>query len=393
MKWKIGIVAGILLSAFGIAPNALSQWIHASASIGTSINCFVNSGSNLYAGTLNDAAAVWLSTDHGVSWIPKKSKLGNVYGLISLGTDVFATAQFPAGFYRSTDNGDTWSDFNIDLPTQNHVNGFIVGKSQLYSNDSMGLFYSSSDSAKSWTLLNNGSLGKGAYILQPNDTFLFASTDSGLFRSRYNETNWTPIITHLKTYNFTLIGSTIFVYTDIGYRRVFLRSEDNGRVWDTINVPGSFVIASGTDLFTGSEGNTSPVSISKDSGKSWMSIGSPNPHRLTTLIVSGPNLVEGTISGGLWYHPLDGSSEVKIENTFLNLSLSPNPTTGIITVHNAPANILHVTVSSILGESVLELAHPNAPELTLDLSKLPTGIYFVGFSLANGVITRKIIKE
>ncbi|MFI5264945.1 MAG: T9SS type A sorting domain-containing protein, partial [Candidatus Kapaibacterium sp.] len=74
-------------------------------------------------------------------------------------------------------------------------------------------------------------------------------------------------------------------------------------------------------------------------------------------------------------------------------SLSPNPTTGIITVHNAPANILHVTVSSILGESIIELTHPNAPEFTLDLSKLPPGTYIARFSMANEVITRKILKE
>jgi hypothetical protein len=76
-----------------------------------------------------------------------------------------------------------------------------------------------------------------------------------------------------------------------------------------------------------------------------------------------------------------------------DFSLSPNPTTGIIIVHNSPTNLLHVTISSILGESVLELAHPNAPEFTLDLSKLPPGTYFARFSLPSAVITRKLVKE
>ena len=76
-----------------------------------------------------------------------------------------------------------------------------------------------------------------------------------------------------------------------------------------------------------------------------------------------------------------------------DLRVFPNPTTGIITVHNASANIQHVTVSSILGESVLELEHPNAPEFTLDLSKLPAGIYFARFVMAGEVVSRKIIRE
>jgi len=77
----------------------------------------------------------------------------------------------------------------------------------------------------------------------------------------------------------------------------------------------------------------------------------------------------------------------------LSLEISPNPTTGLISVRNAPENILHVTVSTILGETVLELAHPNAPDFTLDLSKLPAGIYVWRIYTSKSSILRTMVKE
>ncbi len=76
-----------------------------------------------------------------------------------------------------------------------------------------------------------------------------------------------------------------------------------------------------------------------------------------------------------------------------NLSISPNPATGSITIKGAPINTQSVWVLDVLGKSVIEISHPNSSDFTLDLSKLPAGIYFVRLSSAGSVITRKIVKE
>ena len=86
-------------------------------------------------------------------------------------------------------------------------------------------------------------------------------------------------------------------------------------------------------------------------------------------------------------------SKVNINNSTSPIKISPNPTTGIITVHNAPANILHVTITNVLGETVTELTNPGTSDFTLDLSQLPLGTYFARFSAAGSVIMRKIIRE
>ncbi len=397
MKKKFGIIIPLLLLTLGFSRVLKSQWIHSSAAIGTSINCFVNNGPKLFAGTLNDAAGVWLSTDHGVSWIPKKSNLYSVSRLLSFGNDLFANAYSPATFQRSTDNGDSWSDFIVNLPTQNFASDFFVSGSNLLASDSMGSVFTSKDSGKSWIMLNNGSLGKGASLLEPNDSFFFAHTDSVLFRSAYNQTSWTPILTHFHISTFTLTGSTIFISTIVNYNQIFLRSKDNGVRWDTINIPGDLLIAGGTNLFTGSLGNSSPISMSSDSGNSWINTGAmgpPSPHRLTALILSSPNLVQGTISGGLWYHPLNGSSTVSAETSGLNsINLFPNPTTGILSISNLSENLINISIFNTIGEKVMEIPKPNGAEFEIDISALPAGMYYARFVLTGEIITRKIIKE
>jgi hypothetical protein len=85
----------------------------------------------------------------------------------------------------------------------------------------------------------------------------------------------------------------------------------------------------------------------------------------------------------------DVSSSLVSSSSF---DLSPNPTEGIITVH--AANIKNVTVENLLGERVLEVANPRASEFTLDLTKLPAGLYFARFEMESGeVVMRKIVKE
>ncbi len=74
------------------------------------------------------------------------------------------------------------------------------------------------------------------------------------------------------------------------------------------------------------------------------------------------------------------------------IQLSPNPTDGIVTVHAESTS--HVTLENLLGERVLEVATPRASAFTLDLTKLPAGIYFARFEMAGGAVEmRKIVKE
>jgi hypothetical protein len=137
------------------------------------------------------------------------------------------------------------------------------------------------------------------------------------------------------------------------------------------------------------------VVVSTDLGKHWMVLDSgrlSDPDRVNALVVSGPNLVLGS-TFGLWYRPLSDFTEgVVLAATNPSIQLSPNPTGGIISIR--ADNIANITIENILGSRVLEVATPRSPEFTLDLTKLPAGLYFARFEMESGeVVMRKIVKE
>jgi hypothetical protein len=73
--------------------------------------------------------------------------------------------------------------------------------------------------------------------------------------------------------------------------------------------------------------------------------------------------------------------------------LSPNPTTGAVTVHCSTGGIQHVSVISVLGENVMEMSEPVAPDCTFDLLKQPAGVYFVRIVAEGLSATKMIVKQ
>ncbi len=79
---------------------------------------------------------------------------------------------------------------------------------------------------------------------------------------------------------------------------------------------------------------------------------------------------------------------------FLSLMLiSPNPTTSLVTIWNAPLNLASISILNVVGQVVMEILKPSATELEIDLSPLPAGMYYARFVSPNSVEVRKIIKE
>jgi hypothetical protein len=76
-----------------------------------------------------------------------------------------------------------------------------------------------------------------------------------------------------------------------------------------------------------------------------------------------------------------------------SLTLSPNPTLGIITIEGATLDNLNISVINILGETMMELKSVNSSNFTIDLSKLSQGNYYIRFASSNSVMTKKVVKE
>jgi len=109
------------------------------------------------------------------------------------------------------------------------------------------------------------------------------------------------------------------------------------------------------------------------------------------------------VVGGANLKPMVGHNEVFSPSSqsvaFGNVSaagiqLLPNPTTGLVTVHCAPISGMQVSVTNILGKIVYAKTFSSqTPELTFDLSTLPSGAYLARFLSMGSVINRTIIRK
>ncbi len=85
----------------------------------------------------------------------------------------------------------------------------------------------------------------------------------------------------------------------------------------------------------------------------------------------------------------DFNSIASIENNE-NISLYPNPTTGVITL-NVTGSQYSYEVLDITGKIIVNNTVATAAKAVIDLSKYPSGIYFVKVNTANGSFMQKVV--
>ncbi|MDP4230439.1 MAG: kelch repeat-containing protein [Bacteroidota bacterium] len=81
------------------------------------------------------------------------------------------------------------------------------------------------------------------------------------------------------------------------------------------------------------------------------------------------------------------------QRDFSDISLSPNPATGRFTIGNISSNVTKVLIMDVLGKTVGEVRNIRTSDISLDLSNLASGTYYVRFISPNSVITRILVKD
>ncbi len=86
---------------------------------------------------------------------------------------------------------------------------------------------------------------------------------------------------------------------------------------------------------------------------------------------------------------------LKVEEKSPNpkITVSPNPTTGIVNLLNIPDNMRSIEILNILGQTLIEQKHPSSSNLPFDLSKFPKGVYYIRIIYPNSIAFHKIIRE
>ena len=339
--------------------------------------------------------AGWSYADNGIDFTQ-----GNVTSFASLGSFFFVGLTHSDGSNGpvsiSTDNGSNWEDAQIGGPIASNGK-YLFSESGYYTGKNIIYFVARSrDAGQTWDSLID--IAPAAIIT--NGTCVFVNTGSTLWRSTDTGNTWSQlsptfvgVMTTMDSLLFITAGGNV------------IKSTDSGGTWSTVMVDSAgmpvkvnLLVASKGNLFAGT---ATGVLMSTDSGHTWRAenVGLTRSVAVYAMGVFDTLLFVANNPGDSVFYrsiPEMTSKEGVAERLPPgdSIEIYPNPTFSQVSIRSGGTSILGVEVLNVLGETILTQPLPKGEEhAVLDLSKLPSGTYFVEIQTANGTVLRKIVRE
>lgn len=249
------------------------------------------------------------------------------------------------GFYKSTDNGNTWVNHVpkiTNLTENDYVNSVfdINFLSQVCVQPSGKVFYSMDgslymkgkfcagifrvESDGNVSLINNG-IGSDAIFSLATDKYgnLYAGTASGLYKSTDNGDNWNFIGFDKKIIRCISISNYGEIYVGADFDGIYV-SNDNGKSWNHFILPASFYYS----ILTDNQNNIyvamhhalsiyeSGVCRSTDRGMTWQMVNNNLDNlAVNSLILDNEgNILVGSGNGSVYRSTNHGDSWSRITN-------------------------------------------------------------------------------
>ena len=361
-------------------------------------------------------AAVWTqgiyrSDDYGLTWTAKNNGIND---LQIKRIEIAGSSVFSAGWSvnRSNNQGENWTEVNNGLLSL-YTYSLAHSDTYVYVGSLGGYVYYLSDNDNYWTPIPIPGIASYSSIVDMVviDTMLFAGTENnGIYRTKDNGANWEPVsngLTNLSILSLEVSGTTLYAGT---YFDKFFISTDYGETW--INSTGNLPLAPDNTvsaiafddsvIFVGLK--RGGVYISQDHGASWQNIndGLTNNY-IMSLVVSGSNLIAGTVGYGIWYRSLsDIYNFLNIPNPVISFSFGlgqnyPNPViSGTTICFTLPCrSMATLNIFDPSGKSVAKLADGDFAagehKVFFDASGLPNGVYYYRLIAGPFIQSRKIV--
>jgi photosystem II stability/assembly factor-like uncharacterized protein len=349
---------------------------------------------SLNAVAAGDSGIVVRTTDGGSTWMRIDPPIPDSLGLFYLGrfhfsdpmTGIVTLWDAYYNIFTTSDGGATWnrSPWYPVLPAiMCHSDGGENFRVITYEN---GPLYSTSDD---WETVDSTSLifptsGPGDTGLIFNCAFRGLDTVVG-----YGD-HWSWVIVD------SVQGPD---------NSLIMTSTDNGVHWNMINTQNSLIEGMGCMssldrdiVFGGGDGISRHIMTSMDHGMSWsvdtLDYASDTELYETISVAVTANNHGVAILGGISYDQtvlMLGEPIDKVETSPLNdanMQIYPNPAPSSVTITTFKAGST-VHLLDILGREVLQGVVPASGTLTLDVSSLPTGLYYI----SDGQTRAKFVKE
>jgi len=235
----------------------------------------INSNGDLFIGGAHSTVALGRSTDGGSSWEPLNNlNPGSSIICIAFDSNENVYVGTGTGIYKSTDNGDNWSQYGMN-GSQTEAIAFN-DSGHIFAGTSYAVYRSTDDGAN-WTQLPTGG-GTRTVAVAPNGyVFAGCQENAGILRSTDNGDTWTYVYPQTVSIRF---ASTPFFDTngDIYFPtwgKSILKSTDNGDNWTELN-NNLRIYARAVDknisgnFFTGYD---HAIFKSTNAGSNWYSVG------------------------------------------------------------------------------------------------------------------------
>ena len=267
--------------------------------------------------------------------------------------------------------------------------GYVFG----YDNNNWEVLLRSSDHGLTWDSVYSGGWGQMAVDHQGR---IIAPSGNSILRSSDHGETWTTLASGYSINAITVTQNGTILAEDegldgLGYYYL-IESTDDGASWQVARQfePWSFALDGSNKLYAAGQVwsahsaiPTMGVMISTDTGKTGQLISLSIDTAFEFVAVS-PNhtLYAGTAADGIFrYVPAASSVETPVTSPE-NFTIFPNPTTDKIQITSSEGNI---SILDPLGRSYEVKQTGN----TLDVSSLPSGVYF----LSDGRSRAKFVKE
>jgi hypothetical protein len=285
------------LLSFSATLSLHADWSRTGNTTGNRINCLVQHGGYLFAGT---HGGVFRSSDNGVTWsaVTQGIKITLVGSLCSTGGFVYAGGADASGVFRSSDNGMTWTAANGGVLANSPVNALAAvvdsGRTNLFAGTSVGTYRTTNDGT-SWTL--SQSVSNGVRVLGIVGTEVYSGGYDGVSRTTNLGATWARAdsgITYKYVSSFTSIGSVLYATT---YGAGAFTSTNSGVFWTSAGLTGGNIWAitsTGSTLYAAQAGGS--VYRSTNGGANWTQLPLPTQWA-TTVLANGTQVFAGTASG------------------------------------------------------------------------------------------------
>lgn len=378
------------------------SWTKLSCANADSVDNISFFGNNVYVSTW--AAGVYRSTDNGDSWTQNNSGLTDWYtwATRSINNKLY-TCTDGDGIFTSGNNGDSWSQINSPLLLTASVFDIIGNGNTLFAG-TYGSGLLRSNDGTSWVSVKKGIDGSGTiFSLFSFQSILYAGTDNGVYYSEDGGTSWNQSNSGLldSTYVlcFTSIGNSMFIGTG---GTGFYRSDDNGQTWIDINNGFTtdaliFAMASqGTYLFAA--GDALGLLISSDMGQTWQQKNTGlSGGGASAVGINNSKVYVSTGSGAIFRGDISILGVQESSASSFPMNIIPNPASDYATLtyylpytQNISLEIFDLLGNKIQTKNLGEQSEGNH-EIALDVSTLMSGMYrcrlFKGNSFISSFIT------